>query len=52
VAQIAERFDVPCVVVRSLSDLAGADSHMDITTFLSVAAGQAATVVRRILPVL
>lgn len=52
VAQIAERFGVPCVVVRSLSDLAGADSHMDIATFLSVAAGQAATVVRRILPVM
>ncbi len=52
VAQIAERFAVPCIVVRSLSDLAGADSHMDIATFLSVAAGQAATVVRRILPVL
>jgi adenosylhomocysteine nucleosidase len=52
VAQIAERFDVPCVIVRSLSDLAGADSHMDIRTFLSVTAGQAATVVRRILPVL
>jgi len=50
VAQIAERFGVPCVVVRSLSDLAGADSHMDIRTFLSVAAGQAATVVRRLIP--
>ena len=51
VAQIAERFDVPCVIVRSLSDLAGADSHMDIRTFLSITAGQAATVVRRIIPV-
>jgi adenosylhomocysteine nucleosidase len=52
VAQIAERFGVPCVVVRSLSDLAGADSHMDIRAFLSVAAAQAATVVRRIIPAL
>lgn len=52
VAQIAERFDVPCVIVRSLSDLAGADSHMDIRTFLSITAGQAATVVRRIIPVM
>lgn len=50
VAQIAERFDAPCVVVRSLSDLAGAESHMDIETFLSITAGQAATVVRRIIP--
>lgn len=52
VAQIAERFGVPYVVVRSLSDLAGADSHMDIGTFLAAAAGQAATVVRRIIPAL
>ncbi len=52
VAQIAERFDVPCVVVRSLSDLAGAESHMDIRAFLSLTAGQAATVVRRIIPVI
>ncbi|MGE3741494.1 MAG: 5'-methylthioadenosine/adenosylhomocysteine nucleosidase [Geminicoccaceae bacterium] len=50
VAQIAERFDVPCVIVRSLSDLAGAESHMDIRTFLSLTAGQAASVVRRIIP--
>jgi nucleoside phosphorylase len=35
-----------------LSDLAGADSHMDIRAFLSVAAAQAATVVRRIIPAL
>lgn len=50
VAQIAERFDAPCVIVRSLSDLAGAESHMDIRSFLSITAGQAATVVRRIIP--
>lgn len=52
VAQIAERFGAPWVVVRSLSDLAGAESHMDITAFLSSAAAQAAAVVRRIIPVL
>lgn len=52
VAQIAERFGAPYVVVRSLSDLAGANSHMDIGAFLSVAAAQAAMVVRRLIPAL
>lgn len=52
VAQIAERFGAGCVVVRSVSDLAGADSHMDILAFLSAAAAQAAMVVRRLLPAL
>jgi adenosylhomocysteine nucleosidase len=53
VAQVAERFAVPCVVVRALSDLAGADTTgMDFTAFVSEAAGVAAAVVRRIVPVL
>lgn len=52
VAQIADRFGAGCVVVRCVSDLAGADSHMDILAFLSVAAAQAAMVVRRLLPAL
>jgi adenosylhomocysteine nucleosidase len=51
-AQVAERFGVPWVVVRSLSDLAGADSHLDIMAFLHATAASAASVVRRILPVL
>ena len=51
-AQVAERFDVPLVVVRALSDLAGADSHMDFPAFLHETAGQAAMIVRRIVPVL
>lgn len=51
-AQIAERFGVPWVVVRSLSDLAGAESHLDIMAFLHATAASAATVVRRILPAL
>ena len=52
VAQVAERFGVPCVVVRSLTDLAGADSHLDFMAFLHAAAETAAGVVRRILPAL
>jgi adenosylhomocysteine nucleosidase len=51
-AQVADRFGVPCVVVRCLSDLAGAESHIDFATFLPSAAGAAAIVVRRLIPVL
>ena len=52
VAQVAERFGAPAVVVRALSDLAGADSHMDFPAFLHETAGVAAAIVRRIVPVL
>ena len=52
IAQVAERFGAPAVVVRALSDLAGADSHMDFPAFLHETAGQAAGIVRRIVPVL
>lgn len=51
-AQVAERYHAPVVVVRALSDLAGAESHMDFHAFLHEAAGQAALIVRRIVPVL
>jgi len=51
-AQVAERFGVPCVVVRCLSDLAGAESHLDFAAFLPAAAGAAATVVRRLIPIM
>jgi adenosylhomocysteine nucleosidase len=48
VAQVAERFGVPCIVVRALSDLAGEESHMDFGRFLDIASATAADVVRRI----
>ena len=48
VAQVAERFGVPCVVVRALSDLAGAESHMDFGSFVHAAAAGAAQLMRRI----
>jgi adenosylhomocysteine nucleosidase len=51
-AQVAERFGAPCVVVRCLSDLAGSDSHMDFQAFLPAAAAAAATVVHRLIPVI
>lgn len=52
IAQVAERFGAPVVVVRALSDLAGADSHMDFPAFLHETAGVAAAIVRSIVPVL
>lgn len=52
VAQVAERFDVPVINVRCLSDLAGADSHLDIMSFINAAAHEAAGVVRRLVRVL
>jgi adenosylhomocysteine nucleosidase len=51
-AQIAERHGVPCVVVRALSDLAGAASHIDFMAFLPAAGAAAAMTVRRLLPAL
>jgi adenosylhomocysteine nucleosidase len=48
VAQVAARYGVPCLVVRSLSDLAGAESHMDFGAFVAVAAAGAALVLRRL----
>ncbi len=51
-AQVAAQFAAPCVVVRCLSDLAGADSHLDFAAFLPYAAEIAARVLRRIVPAL
>ena len=50
-AQVADRFAVPLVVVRALSDLAGSDSHLDFPTFARTAAVNAAGIVRRIVPI-
>jgi len=52
VAQVAAQFQVPCVVVRCLSDLAGGESHLDFAAFLPYAAEIAAQVLRRIVPIL
>lgn len=50
VAAVAERFGVPWLVVRAVSDRAGTDSGLDFTTFLAGAAASAATLVRTLLP--
>jgi adenosylhomocysteine nucleosidase len=52
VAQAAELIGVPCIVIRSLSDLAGAESHLDFPKFLRAVAPTAAEVVARIVSVL
>jgi adenosylhomocysteine nucleosidase len=54
VAQIARRWgeDIPVVNVRALSDLAGAESHLDFRAFLPVAAHAASTVAHRLAPVI
>jgi len=51
-AQVAERFGLPWLEVRALSDLAGADSRFDFARFVDAVAQRSATVFRRLLPVL
>ena len=52
VAQVASRWgdDIPVVNVRCLSDLAGAESHLDFRAFLPVAARYASLVAHRLAP--
>ena len=54
VAQAAQRWgdDIPFVNVRCLSDLAGAESHLDFRAFLPVAARYASLVAHRLAPVI
>jgi adenosylhomocysteine nucleosidase len=48
---VAERFRLPWLVVRALSDRAGEDSLDDFETFVSEAAADSARLVRALLPV-
>ena len=52
VAQVAELFGIPVVVVRSLSDFAGSDSHLDFGRFVTTVAPDAARVIRRLAAVI
>jgi adenosylhomocysteine nucleosidase len=52
VCGVAERFGLPWLIVRALSDRAGEESVSDFATFLSDAAADSASLVRALLPVL
>jgi adenosylhomocysteine nucleosidase len=52
VAQVGALLGLPVVVVRCLSDLAGAESHLDFGRFVEVVAPGAATVLRQVLRVI
>jgi adenosylhomocysteine nucleosidase len=49
VAQVGALLGLPVVVVRCLSDLAGAESHLDFPRFVTAVAPGAAMVLRRII---
>ncbi|MDQ0512296.1 5'-methylthioadenosine/adenosylhomocysteine nucleosidase [Ancylobacter amanitiformis] len=51
-AQVCAAFGVPWLVIRALSDLAGAQSHFDFRLFIEEVALSSALIVRRLLPVL
>ena len=50
VAQVADAFGVPWLIIRALSDLAGEDSQLDFQVFAKQAAHTAASAVLRSLP--
>jgi adenosylhomocysteine nucleosidase len=50
VSQVCESFGIPWLIVRSLSDLAGAESSFDFTAFVDEVAAQSA--MRHLMPVL
>jgi adenosylhomocysteine nucleosidase len=52
VAQVAEAFGVPWLVIRALSDLAGRDSRFDFLAFVDEVAASSVAILRRLLPVL
>ena len=52
VAQVAEQFGIPAIVVRCLSDLASADSQKLSSKFLNIAAKRSFNTAQRILKVL
>jgi adenosylhomocysteine nucleosidase len=51
-AQVAERFGVPWLEIRALSDLAGKESRFDFAAFVDQVAASSFAVLRRILPAL
>ena len=52
VSQVCESFGIPWLVIRALSDLAGAQSRVDFTAFVEEVSAQSASILRHLLPVL
>ncbi|MEZ5863464.1 MAG: 5'-methylthioadenosine/S-adenosylhomocysteine nucleosidase [Geminicoccaceae bacterium] len=52
VGQVAEAFGLPHLVIRALSDLAGAESHFDFGRFVEETAAGSAAILRHLLPAL
>ena len=52
IAQVCCSWHVPFVIVRVLSDLAGADSHIQFDEFIEESSVKAAKTVRQLLPIL
>ncbi|MEA3511134.1 MAG: 5'-methylthioadenosine/adenosylhomocysteine nucleosidase [Actinomycetota bacterium] len=52
VAQIAEHFEVPCLVIRSVSDLAGSESEIDFVRFVDEVTVNSVAVIRIVLGLL
>jgi adenosylhomocysteine nucleosidase len=52
VAQVCEAFGIPWLVIRALSDLAGADSQFDFLTFVTEVAANSAAILLHLLPTL
>jgi adenosylhomocysteine nucleosidase len=48
IAQVAHRFGVPFVIIRSLSDIAGKESEISFDQFIDTAATHSATLVMKI----
>jgi adenosylhomocysteine nucleosidase len=51
VAQVCESFNIPWLVIRALSDLAGGNALFDFTEFVDRSAATSAMILRRLLPV-
>jgi len=52
VSQVCQSFGIPWLVIRALSDLAGAQSRFDFSAFVDEVSAQSATILRHLLPVL
>jgi len=50
VAQVANAFGAPWLIIRALSDLAGEDSRLDFQAFAAEAARKAAAAVLKSMP--